>query len=204
MLEALRRHWALNRLRDARYRTLFEAREDEIVSVDCETTSLNVREAELLSIGAVRIRPAERRILTSDAFYLLVRPSQRPDDDNVRIHGLRPRDVEEGMAPQEAVERLLAFIGGRPLTGYYLEYDVAVLNKYVRPLAGCSLPNRQIEISGRYYDYKLRQNPDAYIDLKLQTLVDDLQVPALPRHDALNDAITAGMLYLALLRRGYG
>ncbi|MCL6263911.1 3'-5' exonuclease [Craterilacuibacter sp. RT1T] len=202
MLAALTRRWQKSRLTDPRYAGLFDAHPDEIVSVDCETTSLDVAEAELLSIGAVKIRG--NRILSSESLYLLVRPEKRPDAGNVSVHGLRPRDVGEGMAPADAVFRLLDFIGGRPLVGYYLEYDMAILNKYVKGLIGCALPNRRIEISGRYYDYKLKQQPDSHVDLRLQTLVDDLKVPALPRHDALNDAITAGMLYLALKRRGFG
>jgi DNA polymerase-3 subunit epsilon len=105
-------------------------------------------------------------------------------------------DVSEGLDADDAVRQLLDFIGGRPLVGYYLEYDVAVLNKYVRGITGISLPNRQIEVSGRYYDYKFKQNPGAYIDLRLAELIADLQVPALPRHDALNDAITAGICFI--------
>lgn len=202
MIGALKRHWAAQRLKDPRFAALLQPQEDELVSVDCETTSLNVREAELLSIGAVKIRG--QRIVSSESFYVLVKPERMPDAGSVRIHGLRPRDVSGGLAPQEAVARLLDFIGGRPLLGYYLEYDVAILNKYVQPLTGIKLPNRQIEVSGRYYDYKLRQHPDSHIDLKLATLIDDLKVPALPRHDALNDAITASMLYLALKKRGFG
>ena len=202
MIGALKKQWAAHRLKDPRFAMLLQEQNEELVSVDCETTSLNVRDAELLSIGAVKIRG--QRILSSESFYVLVRPERKPDAGNVRIHGLRPRDVSDGLAPQDAITRLLDFIGGRPLVGYYLEYDVAILNKYVQPLTGIKLPNRQIEVSGRYYDYKLRQNPDSNVDLRLATLVDDLRVPALPRHDALNDAITASMLYLALKKRGFG
>ncbi|WP_147694497.1 3'-5' exonuclease [Vogesella mureinivorans] len=202
MIGALKKQWAAHRLKDPRFAMLLQEQNEELVSVDCETTSLNVRDAELLSIGAVKIRG--QRILSSEAFYVLVRPERKPDAGNVRIHGLRPRDVSDGLAPQDAITRLLDFIGGRPLVGYYLEYDVAILNKYVQPLTGIKLPNRQIEVSGRYYDYKLRQNPDSNVDLRLATLIDDLRVPALPRHDALNDAITASMLYLALKKRGFG
>jgi DNA polymerase-3 subunit epsilon len=99
---------------------------------------------------------------------------------------------------------LATFIGARTLVGYYLEFDVAVLNHYLRPLAGVGLPNRQIELSGRYYDYRIRQYPDSSIDLRLATLQAELGVPALPRHDALNDALSAAMLYLALRQRGFG
>jgi len=202
MIGALKKQWAAHQLKDPRFAMLLQEQNEELVSLDCETTSLNVRDAELLSIGAVKIRG--QRILSSESFYVLVRPERKPDAGNVRIHGLRPRDVSDGLAPQDAITRLLDFIGGRPLVGYYLEYDVAILNKYVQPLTGIKLPNRQIEVSGRYYDYKLRQNPDSNVDLRLATLVDDLRVPALPRHDALNDAITASMLYLALKKRGFG
>ncbi len=202
MIGALKKQWAAHRLKDPRFAMLLQEQNEELVSIDCETTSLNVRDAELLSIGAVKIRG--QRILSSESFYVLVRPERKPDAGSVRIHGLRPRDVSDGLAPEDAITRLLHFIGGRPLVGYYLEYDVAILNKYVQPLTGIKLPNRQIEVSGRYYDYKLRQNPDSNVDLRLATLVDDLRVPALPRHDALNDAITASMLYLALKKRGFG
>nr|WP_199064235.1 3'-5' exonuclease [Chromobacterium sp. ASV5] len=202
MLAALRRQWRLSRLRDPRYAHLFDEHPDELVSVDCETTSLNVAKAELLSIGAVKIRG--NRILSSESLYLLVKPETPPEGDNVRIHGLRPRDVSQGMPASEAVLRLLDFAGGRPLLGYYLEYDVAVLDKYLRPLLGIGLPQRQIELSARYYDYKFRQNPGAHIDLRLACLHQDLAIPALPRHDALNDALSAAMLYQALRQRGFG
>lgn len=202
MLGNLKRQWQRRMLKDPRYATLFVDDTQEVVSVDCETTSLKVQEAELLSIGAVKLRG--NRILSSQAFYVLVKPTRKLESRNISIHGLRPMDVSEGLDADDAVRQLLDFIGGRPLVGYYLEYDVAVLNKYVRSITGISLPNRQIEVSGRYYDYKFKQNPGAYIDLRLAELIADLQVPALPRHDALNDAITAGMLYLALKQRGFG
>lgn len=202
MLSALLRQWQRRRLRDPAYAGMYSEHPDELVSLDCETTSLNPAEAELLSIGAVKLRG--NRILASEALYLLVRPERAPQADNVRIHGLRPIDVSQGLAARDAVRLLLDFIGGRPLLGYYLEYDLAVLNRYVRPWLGVPLPQRRIEISGRYYDYKLRQNPDAYIDLRLASICRDLDMPAPPRHDALNDAINAAMLYLALKQRGYG
>ncbi|MCD5363574.1 3'-5' exonuclease [Chromobacterium aquaticum] len=202
MLTALLRQWQRRRLRDPAYAAMYQEHPDELVSLDCETTSLDPAAAELLSIGAVKLRG--NRILASEALYLLVRPRQAPSADNVRIHGLRPLDVSQGLAAEDAVRRLLDFIGGRPLLGYYLEYDLAVLNRYVRPWLGVPLPQRRIEISGRYYDYKLRQNPDAHIDLSLASICRDLDMPTLPRHDALNDAINAAMLYLALKRRGYG
>ena len=50
MLAALKTAWARKRL-SSPYAHLFDGHPDEMVSVDCETTSLNVREARLLSVA---------------------------------------------------------------------------------------------------------------------------------------------------------
>ncbi|UTH73393.1 3'-5' exonuclease [Chromobacterium sp. IIBBL 290-4] len=202
MLLRLYRHYLRTRLRDPAWMHLFDEHPDEVVSLDCETTSLDIAKAEVLSIAAVRLRG--NRILQSEALNLLVRPDSAPEASNIAIHGLRRRDVDQGLPPRDAVTRLLDFIGGRPLLGYYLEYDVAVLNKLVKPLIGIGLPQRQIEISSRYYDYKFKQHPGAHIDLRLGELYRDLAIPAPPRHDALNDALGVAMLYQALRQRGFG
>ncbi|QEL55676.1 3'-5' exonuclease [Chromobacterium paludis] len=202
MLDRLRKRWQLAKLRDPRWCSLLDEHPHELVSLDCETTSLNIQEAELLSIGAVKLRG--NRILSSESLYLLVKPQAALEGGNIAIHGLRQRDLADGLAPQEAIRQLLAFIDGRPLLGYYLEYDVAVLNKYVKPLLGIGLPQRKIEVSGLYYDYKFKQNHGAHIDLRLAELYRDLAIPAPPRHDALNDALGVAMLYQALRQRGHG
>jgi len=191
----------MRRLREP-YRALFSEDDGSLVSIDCETTSLKVKDAEILSIAAVRIEG--RRLRVKDAFFALVKPRQAPDHQNVRVHGLRPCDFSEGLPCEEALENLFQFIGGRTLLGYYLQYDLAVLNKYARPVLGAALPNYGIEVSGHYYDWRFADYPGAYIDLRWETMAKNLHIPALPRHDALNDAITAAMMYLALESRGYG
>jgi DNA polymerase-3 subunit epsilon len=184
------------------YREIFAHDDGQLVSLDCETTSLKVAEAELLSIAAVKIRG--NRIVASEAFNILVQPRFAPADENVRIHGLRPSDVRNGLHPEEAMRQFLAFIGGRTLIGYYLDYDIAVLEKYLKPLIGARLPNRKLEVSSFYYNWRQSLYPGSYIDLHLDIMTRRLGIPALPRHDAMNDAIMAGMIYLALKGKLYG
>ena len=59
MFKTLQQQWAKRKLRDPRWEVLFQANDEEWVSVDCETTSLNVAEAEILSIGAVKVEPGQ-------------------------------------------------------------------------------------------------------------------------------------------------
>ena len=104
MLTALRRAWAHRQLTDPSRAFLFDEPEGELVSFDCETTSLNVREAEILSIGAVKIR--NRTIVTSESFYVIVKPEGVMEAANVKIHGLRPKDVSDGIPVADALCRV--------------------------------------------------------------------------------------------------
>ena len=203
MLTQLRRLWQMRQLpKNSPYLAMFVDHPEECVSLDCETTSLKIADAELLSIGAVKIRGM--RIINSQSFYVLVRPEKTLRADNICIHGLRPCDLSEGLIAAQAVQQLIDFIGGRALVGYYLSYDVAVLNRYVKALTGgIGLVQRKIEVSALYYDHKITKNPGAYVDLRWASICEDLAIPALPRHDALNDALTAAMLYLKLKHLGF-
>ena len=120
---------------------------------------------------------------------------------NVKIHGLRPKDVSNGIPVAEAIKQLLDFIGARPLVGYYLEYDIKVINKFLKPMIGIGLPNKAIEVSGIYYDQEIKTKRDGYVDLRMASIIETLQLPDLPRHDALNDAINVALMYLMLQAR---
>jgi DNA polymerase-3 subunit epsilon len=172
------------------------------VALDCETTGLNVRRDQIIAIGAVRI--VGNRLLTSQRLELLVRPVRALEADSVRVHGLRESDVALGMQPEPAMRQLLEFIGSRPLVGYYLEFDVAMLNREIWRMLGVRLPQRKIEVSAMYYDFKNRQLPaherGGNIDLRFATMMNDLQLPLRDAHNALNDAVMAGLAFLKLQR----
>lgn len=189
--------WQRKQLKEKRFASLFDDHPSELVSLDCETTSLNVKEAEIISIGAVKVRGGE--ILTSESFYVVVKPEGMMSATNVTIHGLRPKDLSNGLSIDQALYQLLDFIGGRALLGYYLEYDVAMINKFLKPILGITLPQKKIEVSALYHKRKTRyQAYDIPVDLRMKTLIETLKIPDLPRHDALNDAINVAMMYLAI------
>ena len=200
---ALKREWLIYHLGLPEFRFMFDpAPANEWVSLDCETTGLNVGKDEIISIGAVRI--VGNRIMTSERLELLVRPERGVSAESVKIHRLRERDVAQGLPIDEAMKQLLHFIGSRPLVGYYLEFDVAMINKALFSMLGQGLPQAKIEVSGLYYDYKYQQQPahtrqDApRIDLRFDTMMADLGLPVRDAHDALNDAVMAALAFIKL------
>ena len=200
---ALKREWLLYHLGDPRFRFMWDpAPDNEWVALDCEATGLNVRTDDIIAIGAVRIRG--NRIMTSERLELLVRPEKkRLSADSVRVHRLREQDVAQGVSADEAMMKLMHFIGSRPLVGYYLEFDMALINRVLFPMLGMGLPQPKIEVSTLYYDYKYQQLPhhardSGSIDLRFDSLMKDLDLPLWPAHDALNDAVMAALAFLKL------
>lgn len=199
LLGRLQRHWWQRRLRRPEFRGLFDPPPPgEWVAVDCETTGLDRLRDDIIAIGAVRIRG--QRILTSERLELLVKPKATLSAPSIRIHRLREMDVQAGMAPEDAIRRFLEFVGSRPLVGYYLEFDVAMLDKLVRPFLGIPLPQEKIEVSALYYDFKYAQNRDAFIDLRFMEILKDLNLPSRDEHDAFNDALMAALAFIKLYR----
>ncbi|MEO7338459.1 MAG: 3'-5' exonuclease [Caldimonas sp.] len=200
-IDAVRRGWLLYHLSEPEFAFMFESPPPgEWVSIDCETTGLDVRTDRIVSIGAVRI--VGRRVLTSERLELLVRPERAPGADSVRIHRLREVDVAQGMEPERAMRELMRFIGSRPIVGYYLEFDIAMLNREIWRLLGIRLPQRKIEVSAMYYDWRNRQLPphqrNGTIDLRFATMMQSLELPVREAHDALNDAVMAAMAFIKL------
>lgn len=198
--DKLRHSYYRKQLKNPDYGFLYQSHPDELVSFDCETTSLNVAEAQIISIGAVKIRG--NRILTSETFEILIKHEGMMEATNVTIHGLRPKDLSSGVTIEAALEEFLHFVGGRPLVGYFLEYDVAMVNKFLKPMLGIILPQEQIEVSRLFHAQETKHKYyDAEVDLTMANMVKTLGIPDLPRHDALNDAINVAMMYLALKHR---
>ena len=164
------------RLKDEKFDFLFDSYAgDELVVFDTETTGLNPKVDELLSIGAVIIK--ENKILSSETFEIFIKPTEAISQESIKIHHLRECDFETAVSALEGVEKFLHFIGSRPLVGYYLEFDVAMIERYVKPWLGIKLPNKQIEVSALYFDKKISLIPQGNIDLRFDTILQDLKLP---------------------------
>jgi DNA polymerase-3 subunit epsilon len=199
MFKAIKQKFNRKNLTDERFSFLFdETQSDEVVVYDCETTGLNPKKDEIISIGAVKIKG--NKILTNEAMHIFVKQKKQISHESIAIHQIRHCDLEDAVEIEEAIEKFLYFIGNSKLVGYYLEFDVAMVNKYTKPMFGITLPNQQEEISAIYYDKKIATIPQGNIDLRFDMILKDLSLPTLQMHDALNDAVMTAMMYLKLMQ----
>ena len=185
-------------LADRSYSFLFEPdTTGEVVSLDCETTGFDPLADDVISIAAIKIRG--QRILTSEAFQAVLRPGAPMEPGAIKVHQLREQDVAHGQTIRKMLPEFLRFIGSRPLVGYWIAFDVRMLNKYLLSLLNVHLPNRLIDVSELYYERKYAAAPPGTrIDLRYASILADLKLPALPQHDAFVDAIGAAEIYLVL------
>ncbi|MFH4869750.1 3'-5' exonuclease [Vibrio diabolicus] len=193
-----RKYWHY-KLKGSPYQSLFcTPDKTEYVSLDCETTSLDPNRAELVTIAATKI--IDNRIITSQPFEVRLRAPQSLDSGSVKIHRIRHQDLVDGISEKEALLELLDFIGNRPLVGYHIRYDKKILDLACLRQLGFPLPNPLIEVSQIYHDKLERHLPNAYFDLSLDAICKHLELPIQDKHDALQDAISAALVFVRLTK----
>ena len=203
--DAIRREWRLRHLSDPQYAFLFDpAPADEWVSLACASSGHDVERDQLLSLCAVRV--AGQRVLASERLELLLRPSGPVPAAALRTHRLREQDlIQHGIEPEQALDRLLRFVGSRPLLGYYLEFDVALLDRLLRPLIGIGLPQPMIELSTLYHDWQFNQLPPyqqegVQIDLRYASMLAALELPRPDSADPVERSVATALAFLKLRR----
>ena len=198
MFDSFFKNWNRKKLRDIRFDFLFdEPLPNEYVCLDCETSGLNPQKDEILSIGAVHIK--DNKILMRKTFNIFLKPSKNINVESIKIHHIRPVDLENGIDAQEAIYQLLDFIGSRPIVGYYIKFDVAIISRYTKEFIGIKLPNKTIEVSSMYYKTIRKRSDYQFVDLRFDTILKKLDIPILGKHDALNDALMTAMIFLKLV-----
>lgn len=147
----------------------------ERVVIHCDATSFDADSAELRTVAALRIRGP--RILTSRSLVLSFWPTE---------------------PAEPAIERLLGFIGNRPLVGFYLDFTVTMLNRFVTPMRGAPISNPRVEVSSLYYSRKMKVPGKKAVDLRLDSILRDLDLPVRDGEDAESTALAVAMVCLRL------
>ncbi len=197
MFRIIKNYFNKKNLKNREFSFLFEENtNNEYVCFDCETTGLDPKKDDIVSIGAVIIK--DNTIVASKKFVKFVKPKTKLQANAIKVHHIRECDLKDAEDIDTVIEEFLHFIENRTLIGYYLEFDIAMINKYIKPKLGITLPNKILEVSALYYDYKIERIPQANIDLRFNTIMNELKIPSFGKHDAYNDAMMTSMIFIKL------
>ena len=191
-------------LKDLSYQYLFDVEPGVFVCFDCETTGLNRKKDRIITLSAIKI--VENEVQTSQSLNLVIKQDNDIAAESIAVHQIRNMDVanSEGLYFDEfeAIKVFLEFIRGATLVGYYLEFDVAMVNRVIKPHLGIGLPNPQIEVSGMYYQYAMQKYKrsciEPNIDLSFDAILKSLGIPNLGQHDAFSDALMTSLIFVKL------
>ena len=163
-----------------------------VVSLDTETTGLDVATARIVQVAAVRLTGP--RIATDDRFESLVRPDVPIPRRSTGIHGISDADVAGAPLAAQVLAALAAFLDDDVVIGHAVRFDLEMLRCEaaraglgwrepraldVRALARIAVP----ELAGDDLDTQCR-----HFGIEIEG-----------RHSALGDAMATARLYGTLL-----
>ena len=166
-------------------------------AIDVETTGLDLRRDEIISLGSTQIH--EARITTSENFYREVRPGRLPSADSMRVHGLRSIDLEKALSLEQIIPDFAAQITGRVVIAHAAWIERAFLQRHLRR-TGLAFSKPMIDTAAlaRAAGYAQEGNGR---EPSLEFLARRLNLPAYAPHNALGDALTTAVVFLALATR---
>lgn len=162
------------------------------VSLDTETTGLDVRRDRLLSVGAVHLHGP--RLFPAEVFDRLVNPGRRIPPGSTAIHSITDSMVGEAPAYAATAADLLRFCGDRVWVGHNIGFDAAILRCEAK-LAGIAWREPVILDTLRLYAALYPRAPDVELD----AVAEALGVDVIGRHTALGDALVTAEVYRRLL-----
>lgn len=163
-------------------------------AIDLETTGLELKTDEIISIGAVQIR--DGRVNTAENYYQEVRPIQMPSPSSILIHGIRAVDLASAPPIGEVFADFAERLKGRVVIAHAAWIESAFLQDHLKKM-DINITNRLIDtaalarISGAV-EVNLEREPS------LEHLARTLKLPAYSPHHALGDAFTTAIVFLAL------
>jgi DNA polymerase III subunit epsilon len=96
------------------------------VAIDFETA--NGSPASPCAVGLVRVRDGK----IAESVATLIQPPYPNNwfhEGNIRVHGIRPSDVDGAPEMHEALAFILAFVGDDPMVAHNAPFDMGVLRK---------------------------------------------------------------------------
>ena len=169
-------------------------REINYCVIDLETTGLDFKTDEIVSMGAVQIHSA--RIITEENYYREVRPKQNPTSTSIRIHGIRGVDLAGAAPIEEVLPEFASQVRGRVVVAHAAWIENAFLKDRLGNL-DLDYSKRLLDTAALARTYDIVEE-DTDHEPSLELLARVLKLPVYSPHHALGDALTTAVIFLAL------
>lgn len=203
---ALRRRWLRRKVSESPFDVFLDAPlpangdrfdECEFVCLDIETTGLDARTADMLSVGWVIVRNGRIDLSTCETH--LVRPDGEVGS-SAAVHGLTDTQVSQGKDLGLVFSRIVEVLTGRVLVVHHAGLDKGMLDRLARHRFGSALPMPVVDTLALALRRQQRHHHVADApSLRLADLRDSYNLPYYQAHDCLVDAIATAELLVAMV-----
>ncbi|MCQ2097885.1 MAG: 3'-5' exoribonuclease [Fibrobacter sp.] len=163
------------------------------VAIDLETTGLDFEKDEIIEVALVRFENGE----PGEAVDYLVKPTSaelRPFIEN--LTGISKADIESAEPFSALAQKIYAFIGDDPIVAHNANFDSKFLTQTFQKV-GVSFENHKVWDSLTVSRIAYQNIPNHRLD----TLVQELNIPRSRAHRALPDADACGRLFVMALQK---
>jgi DNA polymerase-3 subunit epsilon len=170
--------------------------EQRLVVIDLETSGLDMRRDQVLTIGAVVIE--QGAIDLGQQFECTLQRHDHQVSASVLIHGLAPSAIAAGKAPAEALLDFMEFLGASPLLAFHAGFDQRMLGRALKQTLGYRLRHPFFDVA----ELAPLLYPQANIQHGgLDDWTDYFGLQVQQRHHASADALVTAELALILFSR---
>jgi len=172
----------------------------DIVSLDFETTGLDIVKDKVISIGTVNIGCLAVNLKSSS--HQLIKTNKHLPESSVVIHQITDTQITDAMSIEKALPILLKILSGKVMLAHNAKIELGFINKMCQELYGSDfimpvidtqyLAQRSFERQNKVFKSK---------ELRLFNLRRTYNMPAYKAHNALMDAIATAELFLAMVSK---
>ncbi|BDR57034.1 type I-E CRISPR-associated endoribonuclease Cas2e [Xylocopilactobacillus apis] len=164
------------------------------ISLDVETTGLDVSKDQIISIGAVK-KSADG---VKEKFYEFIKSDKKIPENITKLTGITNSILEnEGVELSEALLKLKEFVEDTPIVGYNLSFDDKFISMAFRNLNESDLSNKLIDLMP-----VVKKKNKFLDDYRLGTVLEKYEIENLKPHESLSDADATMKLAEKLIKNG--
>lgn len=155
------------------------------IVIDLEMTGLHPKKDSILEVGVVRVRNHE----IQDTLGFFVNAGRRIPTEVTELTGITQDMVEQGCSPEEALHRVVDFVGDDIWVGHNILYDYSFLKQQA---VNMRLPFEKQAVDTLHIARACMQEPQSK---SLDSLCDYLGIVRVKNHRAVEDAKATYLLY---------
>ncbi len=176
------------------YLTKFEKKSNRYVILCTDTSGLNPKKDVILSFGAIAV--IDDSIRLGELFEVTI-PQYKFLHDNGLSNDFLLESEQPKLSENQAIEKLIDFIGNSTLVGHRIHLDVEMINQALEKLSCGRLKNEALDVEIMHKKLNDINNANFTID-QLSAIY---KIPKSENNSTTNEAYTTALIFLKLKSR---